>query len=39
MSENISEMLQEHSEMLQETRTLDIVAAEIRSYTWSMERS
>ena len=36
MSENISEMLQEHSEMLQETRTLDIVAAEIRSYTWSM---
>ena len=29
MSENLSEMLQE-------TRTLDIVAAEIRSYTWSM---
>ena len=36
MSENLSEMLQEHSEILQETRTLDIVAAEIRSYTWSM---
>lgn len=36
MSENHSEMLQEHSETLQETRTLDIVAAEIRSYTWSM---
>jgi len=36
MSENLSEMLQEHSETLQETRTLDIVAAEIRSYTWSM---
>ena len=36
MSENHSEMLQDHSETLQETRTLDIVAAEIRSYTWSM---
>lgn len=29
-------MTENHSEMLQETRTLDIVAAEIRSYTWSM---
>ena len=29
-------MSENHSEMLQETRTLDIVAAEIRSYTWSM---
>lgn len=36
MSENLSEMIRDHSEMLQETRTLDIVAAEIRSYTWSM---
>ena len=29
-------MSENHSEMLQEARTLDIVAAEIRSYTWSM---
>ena len=30
MSENLSEMLQEHSEMLKEKRTPELIGAEIR---------